>query len=119
MAVARRMEDIRKGVKPQSIEAMLPGDDMNGLDAKQIRVLAWLALIVTEVVEAADDVLSNRWTTTLSEEGKLEGFPTEISDIFIRGGDTTHCLGIDLGAEIHAKLVYNRTRPFKHGGKGA
>lgn len=53
-------------------------------------------------------------------EGKLkkpEGFPSEIADAVIRLLDVAEELGIDLEAIIEEKLLYNASRPFKHGKK--
>lgn len=48
---------------------------------------------------------------------KPEGIPAELADIVIRVMDCAVRYGIDLGAEIELKHAYNKTRPFRHGGK--
>lgn len=45
------------------------------------------------------------------------GVPSEAADVLIRLLDTCGRHGIDLEAEFHAKLAYNRTRGHRHGGK--
>jgi hypothetical protein len=50
---------------------------------------------------------------------KLEGFPIEIADCLIRLGDLCGLLGIDIKAALELKGEYNRTRPYRHGGKAA
>lgn len=92
-------------------------DILDGLTDRQVRVIAWLALVNTEVAEAVEDVMAGRWVTTKNEKGKPEGLGSELADIIIRVCDDAGALGIDLAAELRAKLDYNRTRSHKHGGK--
>lgn len=56
---------------------------------------------------------------TLVEAGflKPEGIPAELADIVIRVMDCAVRYGIDLGQEIELKHAYNKTRPYRHGGK--
>lgn len=49
--------------------------------------------------------------------GKPIGVPSEAADILIRLLDFCGRYNIDLGDEYIRKMTYNRTRPFKHGGK--
>jgi hypothetical protein len=48
---------------------------------------------------------------------KPEGIPIEFADIIIRVLDASAALGIDIDDAVRTKMVYNKTRPFKHGGK--
>lgn len=48
---------------------------------------------------------------------KPEGVGSEFADVLIRLLDTCDVYGIDLVAEYRRKIAYNRTRPFKHGGR--
>jgi NTP pyrophosphatase (non-canonical NTP hydrolase) len=41
----------------------------------------------------------------------------ELADVAIRVLDTAEAFGIDLDRAMHAKHVYNGTRPFRHGNK--
>lgn len=45
------------------------------------------------------------------------GVGSELADVFIRLLDTCHRYGIDLANEYEKKMTYNRTRPYRHGGK--
>jgi len=48
---------------------------------------------------------------------KPEGYGVELADCIIRILDTCAHLGIDIGKLIVKKHEYNKTRPYKHGGK--
>jgi len=76
-----------------------------------------LCLIHSEVSEALEDYRVGKLTTTLREDGKPEGLPSELADVVIRIADLCGALDIDLQAEIVAKLAYNKTRSHRHGGK--
>lgn len=51
------------------------------------------------------------------EYAKPEGIPAELADTVIRIFDICHHYGIDLEAAIIKKHEFNKTRPYKHGGK--
>ena len=48
---------------------------------------------------------------------KPEGIATEMADCIIRILDWAGAERIDMDAIIRAKMDYNKTRPYKHGGK--
>lgn len=48
---------------------------------------------------------------------KPEGVAVELADCIIRIFDYCGAKGIDIEAVIRAKHEYNKTRPYKHGGK--
>jgi NTP pyrophosphatase (non-canonical NTP hydrolase) len=112
-----RIEGIRKGSLAVTDLYLAPEDIVERLDDKQVRVLSWLALICTEAAEAMDDVIAGRWETVVNSNGKPEGLGSELADIIIRVCDDVGALGIDLKAELLAKMSFNRTRPYRHGGK--
>lgn len=66
-----------------------------------------LALIHSEVSEALEAV----------RKGDRENFAEELADVLIRVLDCAGGLGIDLDAEVRAKLEKNRLRGYRHGGK--
>lgn len=48
---------------------------------------------------------------------KPEGVPSELADLYIRLLHYAHKHKIDLQAEVDAKMAYNTTRPWRHGGR--
>lgn len=49
--------------------------------------------------------------------GKPCGIPSELADIVIRVFDACGHYGVDLETAITEKMMYNATRPNRHGGK--
>jgi hypothetical protein len=41
----------------------------------------------------------------------------ELADIVIRAFDAAEALGFDIGRAVRVKHEFNKSRPFKHGGK--
>lgn len=77
-----------------------------------------IALVHSELSEALEDWRIGRMKTQIID-GKPEGFPSEMADTVIRIADICAELDIDLEHEIELKMGYNRTRPWRHGGKRA
>lgn len=48
---------------------------------------------------------------------KPEGVMVELADAFIRILDWVEAEGGDLGSVVNLKMLYNETRPHRHGGK--
>lgn len=89
-----------------------------GEDIDHVTIIAWLALVVTEVSEAIECVRKNNMETKINDDsGKIEGFGSEMADIVIRTLDIAETLGINLEDEITKKNLYNKVRPFRHEGK--
>ena len=78
-----------------------------------------LVLIHSEVSEALEEYRNGRLPTEVytGNNGKPEGIPIELADVIIRVLDYCGYAGIDIDAAISQKHEYNRTRPYRHGGK--
>jgi NTP pyrophosphatase (non-canonical NTP hydrolase) len=83
-----------------------------------------LALIDTEVAEAFEDHRNHRYTTHYTDGYQRDipspvGLGTELADVIIRVLDLAYIMGYDMETLVAEKMRYNKTRPFKHGGKSA
>ena len=85
-----------------------------------------LMLIVSELSEALEHYRNGNNQQPLNvifadltspSRSKPDGFAIELADAIIRIGDLCGQLNIDLEEAVRIKMVYNATRPFKHGGK--
>lgn len=78
-----------------------------------------LMLVVSEVSEAFEEIRNGHEMTETyySEGGKMEGVPSELADVVIRVMDLCEFYGVDLESAIAEKHNFNKTRPYKHGGK--
>ena len=79
-----------------------------------------MALVHSEVSEALEawreSDLPVHYRTT---DDKPEGWGVELADCAIRILDMCEANGLDLQTLIEEKMAYNKTRPFRHGGKRA
>ena len=99
------------------------------VNTPEILALARLALVGTELSEAAEEVRSGRpfgsvryenkdGLTSFVQGGEFQkpvGFTVELADAVIRIFDMAGFYALDLGRAIKEKMAYNRSRPYKHG----
>jgi len=74
-----------------------------------------LMLMVTELSEAMEAYREGN-----PESDKIPGFSKleeELADVIIRVLDFAGSEGLDIEGALLAKMTYNETRPYRHGGK--
>ncbi|MFA5307629.1 MAG: MazG nucleotide pyrophosphohydrolase domain-containing protein [Candidatus Babeliales bacterium] len=79
-----------------------------------------LCLIHSEVSEALEEIRHGGAINKnhfIKGSDKPEGVPSELADVVIRVADMCGLYGIDLEAAIIEIMEYNRSRPYRHGGK--
>jgi NTP pyrophosphatase (non-canonical NTP hydrolase) len=84
---------------------------------KDIRPLEQHALIVREVSEATENVRGNVNCFYMDAQGKPQGEAVELADAVLRIMSYASHQGWDLERILLAKMKYNKTRPYRHGGK--
>ncbi len=71
----------------------------------------------SELSEAVEEYRNQRGMFYLGEDGKPEGVAVEALDCVIRILDYLAHEKVDIDKIIRAKMEYNKTRPYRHGGK--
>ena len=88
----------------------------HGWHDEKIHPLAAHALIHSEISEATEEVRAGV-DFYIGIEGKPEGEAVELADAVIRIADYFGLKGWDLDQIVKVKMEYNKTRPYRHGGK--
>lgn len=74
-----------------------------------------LCRLHSEVTEAWEALRDGNMLTTIREDGKPEGFASELADVAIVLFDLCGYLNIDLAREIRLKSDFNERREPRHG----
>lgn len=76
-----------------------------------------IALCHSELSEALEAYRERKPQYYTGPDGKPEGIAVELIDCVIRILDYLAYIGWDVEAIVRAKHEYNKTRPYRHGGK--
>lgn len=78
-----------------------------------------VALCHSELSEALEEYRNGRMPDEVyhGNGGKPEGIPIELADVIIRIFDYCGYAGIDIDTAVTHKHEYNKSRPYRHGGK--
>jgi len=79
--------------------------------------LELIALMHTELSEATEAL--RHGNPPDDHIPQFKGTEAEYADCIIRIMDHARARGWDIGGAIVAKIAYNKTRPYRHGGKSA
>ena len=87
-------------------------------DFDPMLILCGTCKAIAESKEGITQEVTSEFVPSCSDSNhKPIGYATELADILIRVGDLAAAEGIDLERITRLKMAYNRTRPFRHGGK--
>jgi NTP pyrophosphatase (non-canonical NTP hydrolase) len=112
------LNELADVVHENAIEKGFWEDYPHDPDAELAYIASKLALIHSEVSEALEDLRDPErgleWFAT-REDGKPEGFASELADIIIRVLDLSESQDISIADFVAEKIGYNATRPALHG----
>lgn len=89
-----------------------------GWNQNEVPFPEFIALCHSELSEALEEHRNNHDPDEIYfKDGKPEGIPIELADLIIRVLHYTDEHGINIGKALEIKMEYNKTRPYRHGGK--
>ena len=90
-----------------------------GWHDREVGFCEFIALCQSELSEALDDYRNGLPLDAIcyGADGKPCGVPTELADTVIRIFEYCKRQGIDIEQALLEKMEFNKTRPYRHGGK--
>lgn len=110
---------MKKSISELQKEVHELAKDRGWYDGTPRTKLELISLIHAELSEAVEEIRKDRPPIYIldSLSGKPEGELIELADAVIRIMDYCEFHGLDLEAAIKLKHEFNKTRPYRHGGK--
>lgn len=101
-----------------ALEAYLTAKEHGWWDGADPNVGEKFMLMVSELSEAFEHYRDGvHFDEIFYVDGKPDGIAVELADLFIRLCDFIVYFNVPIEQAIIAKMQYNRTRPYRHGGK--
>lgn len=114
------IKDLMKNSHETALKKGWWDDPVQNGDIQERNFGELITLAHTELSEAFEETRAYHPLDEIYYEGsKPCGVPAELADLFIRVADTCERYGIPLERALKEKMAYNKTRPYRHGGKKA
>jgi len=82
-------------------------------DRNKYELIALMHAELSEAIEALREGNLEQW----DDKGKPEGCVVELADALLRILDFAAAYDLDIERAVRTKMEYNKSRPYRHGGK--
>lgn len=106
-------------------DTVRPTKELEAIDLEKVNIPEKLMLMVSELGEALEFYRNDNEGQGIDKEvifkqeapAKPDGLWVELADVIIRVLDLAGAYNIDMEKLVKEKHEYNKTRPYRHGGK--